>query len=456
MRTFTICAALLVLMLSISVRAADPPAASRPAAKAIGDYTTDELIDRFIDITNEQFSVRTNIIAGDPLPPGLLRQQQPALAPAKAQEELLRRGVAAMPQLLAHLDDARKTKSVIKGMFSGITYSAEYDWNQRSEKMRPIGVVANAFSHLEQRGLKIVGQPEGNEYAVTVGDLCFNLIGDIVNRGYQCVRYQPTAIIIVNSPVLCPNLCKAVRAQWNGVTAARHRASLESDVVTPDRPGRDQSGIARLLRYYPDAAPAAVRKSLSGPVYNFDGISDLVSKLYATADPAARKRMIDQFITENPGPSRDALVLELWGDKFIEVGQEIRAKQAVKAAPRNILKSLIGDFDEDYPPLIDPALHADPARLISAISEFPSAEIDQIVRETFLRYSTNHGPSWEYSDRVANVAMLRLAHKGHNAELIAFCQRRRDELKTDAQFAQLRDDLDSFIKSLSKAPQPAP
>jgi hypothetical protein len=456
MRTITMtrAALLALLVLSISASAADPSAATRPT-KPIAQYTNDELIDRLTEITNEQFSLRTNIIAGDPLLQGLLRQQQPALAPAKAQEELLRRGVSAMPQLLAHLDDARKTKSVINGMFSGITYSAEYDWNRRSETMRPTGVVSNALLHFQNRNLKIVGQPKDNEYTVTVGDLCYNLIGDIVNRSYECVRYQPTAIVIVNSPVLCPDLCNAVRRQWKGLTPEKHRASLVTDVVTPDRPERDHSGIIRLLKYYPDAAPAAIRKSLIMPVYNFETLRELVSELYATPEPATRQKMIDQFIARNPGPSRDALILELWGDRFLEIGQEIRANEKLKAAPRDILKSLIKTFDEDYPPLIDPALHADPAGFISAISEFPSAEIDQIVWETFLKYSTNHGDSWNDADRIANAALIRLAHKGHNAELIAYCQRRRDELKPKDQSDRDVADLDKLIASLSKSP-PAP
>src|SRR5947208_1310277 len=85
-----------------------------------------------------------------------------------------------------------------------------------------------------------------------------------------------------------------------------------------------------------------------------------------------------------------------------------------------------------------------------------SLRLDQIVWETFLKYSTNHGQSWNEEDRIANAAIVRLAHKDHNAELLAFCQRRREELKSNDKSTRDRAQLDNLIKSLSKAPPPNP
>src|SRR4051794_18311356 len=204
-----------LLAVSLSALAAEPPATRPLASRPVAQLSDAQLIDNLVEITNDEFSLRTNIFAGDALPRGLLRLFGPALAPAFAREELVRRGAAAMPELLRHLDDARKTRAVIKGMFGGITYSAEFDRNGRTDNAHPAGVVADAFDR--KKRVKLVNPPEGRSYEVTVGDLCFDIIGNIVNRGYQPVRYQPTAIVIVNSPVLCPDLRDAVRAQWAGL-----------------------------------------------------------------------------------------------------------------------------------------------------------------------------------------------------------------------------------------------
>jgi len=150
---------------------------------------------------------------------------------------------------------------------SGITYAAEYDWKPQEGKERPAGVERDAFE--DRHKLNIVGRPEGNEYTVAVGDLCFNIVGDIVNRRYEAVRYQPTAIVIVNSPVLCPDLRDAVRSEWTKLTPEEHRRSLLADATKPDWSGRADGGISRLLRYYPDAAASAVLKRLDAPLYDW-------------------------------------------------------------------------------------------------------------------------------------------------------------------------------------------
>src|SRR5262245_20292749 len=63
------------------------------------------------------------------------------------------------------------------------------------------------------------GKPRRSEdhvksYTVRVGDVCFVAIGQIVGRGYQAVRYQPTACVVLNSPARDPNLRAEVRALW--------------------------------------------------------------------------------------------------------------------------------------------------------------------------------------------------------------------------------------------------
>ncbi len=182
---------------------------------------------------------------------GIIGAPPPAIPPAM--RELVRRGAAALPTLVEHLDDRRPTKLVVGasvfakggGFFMWTRFSSEYDPR--------VGVV-----HLAEATPK-VGEhtlpPDG--YTVTVGDLCYVLIGQIVNRNLTAVRYQPTAGVIVNSPIQSPELRAATAKDWSGVTAAQLRASLLADIaLTPDPnrgPLRTDGALRRLRFYFPKA-----------------------------------------------------------------------------------------------------------------------------------------------------------------------------------------------------------
>jgi len=58
-------------------------------------------------------------------------------------------------------------------------------------------------------------------YTVKVGDVCYGLIGQIVNRYLIPVRYQPSGILVVNSPLKMPELIKRVKDDWENVTIKR-------------------------------------------------------------------------------------------------------------------------------------------------------------------------------------------------------------------------------------------
>jgi len=427
---------LAALMIVLPVYPARPSSAG-PASRPADQFTVEQLIDRLTQITNDEFSLRTNIFAGDALPQGLMRLQEAELKPSDAMGELVRRGDASLPGLLSHLDDGRKTKATIHGMFgSGITYAAEYDWKPQEGKERPAGVERDAFE--DRHKLNIVGRPEGNEYTVAVGDLCFNIVGDIVNRRYEAVRYQPTAIVIVNSPVLCPDLRDAVRSEWTKLTPEEHRRSLLADATKPDWSGRADGGISRLLRYYPDAAASAVLKRLDAPLYDWGPIREFAQQtLYTTADAAVRKKLIDDFIAKNGAPSRDGLILQLWEDRSYKVDQQMwypGPAPIVKVAPDDILTTMIGKHSIQDPPSVDAVTYNDMANFIKELGNAPSAEIDQAVWETFRKHRSNHGPKWENDDYIAGAAIKRLLHKGHDAEFLAFCERRTSEFLPPSPF----------------------
>ena len=132
--------------------------------------------------------------------------------------ELINRGAAAIPNLIAHLDDKRPTKITIKHDFvmGGIFFEDEYDYNKCTTKQPPKGV---------NRDLHQAGD-HPNTHTVTVGDLCFVALGQIVNRYFNAVRYQPTACIMINSPTASDVLRIAIKKEWGGLTRQRHKESL--------------------------------------------------------------------------------------------------------------------------------------------------------------------------------------------------------------------------------------
>src|SRR5262249_451599 len=108
-------------------------------------------------------------------PGAMLLGQRPATA-SDAMRELVKRGGAAVPLLIAHLDVKRPTKITLKheGIFGGIFFNDEYDYNFRTVQRPPEGV--NRDEH------KPNNHP--SNHTVSVGDLCFVALGQIVNRGF--------------------------------------------------------------------------------------------------------------------------------------------------------------------------------------------------------------------------------------------------------------------------------
>src|SRR6185436_13894719 len=66
-------------------------------------------------------------------------------------------------------------------------------------------------------------------YTVKIGDVCFVALGQIVGRFYSAVRYQPTACIIINSPVESPEYRALVREIWESTDP--EQALLQSLLV---------------------------------------------------------------------------------------------------------------------------------------------------------------------------------------------------------------------------------
>lgn len=221
-------------------------------------------IDKLLEISEEGIGTHSTawasgFIATDEEPKfrgGILGSQRPAVQPAM--RELVKIGVAALPDLLNHVSDPRKTalKAGLTHPFFGSSwYSDEYDSRFRDAKRRQQRVNALGF-----------GGPHGfsGSHTIRVGDLCFVAIGQIVNRQLHPVRYQPTACLVINSPVRTPPLAEAVRNDWSGLTAEKHQESLTADALRH----LSYAALTRLYYYYPEVADSVALKLLERPLHD--------------------------------------------------------------------------------------------------------------------------------------------------------------------------------------------
>ncbi|HUR55756.1 MAG TPA: HEAT repeat domain-containing protein [Gemmataceae bacterium] len=198
---------------------------------------------------------------------GLITDHQ--LATADAFRELVAMGPAAIPSLLDALADRTPTKLKIKaGPFGGLFFGD--------------GIPRNPFNAAEKRALAVKPLEEDGDddpiaggHTVTVGDVCFVAVGQIVGRPYQAVRYIPTAMISVHSPTESKALRDRVRAAWAGDDPAKLLLdSLLTDFATEGIfNGRSLDGwyegsdyqiaaAVRLLYYFPDEAAPLIAARL--------------------------------------------------------------------------------------------------------------------------------------------------------------------------------------------------
>ena len=209
---------------------------------------------------------------------GAFRAGAPAATPKPAEHaareawrELVVLGPDAMPFLLEHLDDATPTKYHVEhdGSFGAMWCSAEVDVNVAYPDEGK--AVESVFRGPRPNCNSVeFDSPRVHEHTATIGDCCFVILGQITNRRYEAVRYQPTACVVVNSPTTDPRIALAVRAQWAGRALRSALAErLLDDLYTTcgvvddggqyEAEGERQSGAAsRLLTWYADAAEVTV------------------------------------------------------------------------------------------------------------------------------------------------------------------------------------------------------
>jgi hypothetical protein len=197
---------------------------------------------------------------------GVLRLTDYRLTPSQTFRGLVALGPGALPHLPDALDDKTPTKATIKhdGGFGGMWYGGE------SWPINPANP-AEAAVYKSRPG----GRDRGDgikSHTVTVGDVCFVAVGQIVGRGYQVARYLPTACVVINSPTQDAKLCADVRSMWTSKgPVGKLFDSLLADYATEGPGEGDSLGRAwelanrcqcsaalRLLYYSPQESAALV------------------------------------------------------------------------------------------------------------------------------------------------------------------------------------------------------
>jgi HEAT repeat protein len=131
-----------------------------------------------------------------------------------ALRRLVEIGPDALPFLLEALEDKTPTKLKIAHQFGFMALGNELDGNPLNPVEKRI--LSKPWTSEEDEEDGVAGS-----YTVKVGDVCFVAIGQIVGRPYRAVRYQPTAMIVINSPVESKELCRRVRALWSSKDPAQ-------------------------------------------------------------------------------------------------------------------------------------------------------------------------------------------------------------------------------------------
>jgi HEAT repeat protein len=191
----------------------------RPAVTEEQKKRIKSLIAKLAEIKDPDFGISATLTgqAFAPLPDqarwamGLLTDHR--LKSSDALRSLVEIGPDALPCLLAALDDETPTKLKVNNFMIKL-FGTELWGNPLNRRESQVLSKSQEYDDVD------LGDIRGST-TVRVGDVCFVAIGQIVGRPYNAVRYQPSAIVVINSPVESKTLRERVRAIWSGPNPAK-------------------------------------------------------------------------------------------------------------------------------------------------------------------------------------------------------------------------------------------
>jgi hypothetical protein len=266
-----------------------------------------KLINDLVDLDTPDYGLSATLSGGAfaPIPSsgafgsGILTDH--GLKTNHAFKRLVEFGPKALPFLLESLDDPMATKlEVDRATLMGAA------WLGHEIRGNPVNR-AEAVA-LKEANTKQEDEID-DEYTVRVGDVCFVAIGQITNRSYSAVRYQPTGCLVINSPVKDKKLASEVRKIWGRTPdSQKFLDSLLIDFYSRgERSTGFQAGAAmRLAYYFPKESMALIVERLNGldvtatdssQMKNGNGVwsSFLIKSMLWSSDPRISAAILDIF-----------------------------------------------------------------------------------------------------------------------------------------------------------------
>lgn len=330
-------------------------------------------------------------------------------------QKLCRAGVKALPQLLEHLQDARPTRLTVehRGGLGGMWFSNEYDPRvPHGQYLDPL------LSQLHTR------DDIDGVYTIRVGDLCFDLIGQIVNRSLRSVRPQPTNCIVINSPVERPMLAEKTRKDWVGLTANTHESLLMNEASA----GCTEA-LKRLLYYYPETGRTIALEQLARPLKDRQAVRWLherIEKVHTAAElQELRELGIERLHYDAAISEWNGLQNELdWATSKAE-RDRIRAR----------IESLFGNKEPVGDARADSMVYFDFQSLAAALYAFGDPALDGPCLDMFLRFklsiprlldAEDRKSQTFYAEGIAMALAERLLVSGGTLGLMVYAEFLRD------------------------------
>jgi hypothetical protein len=416
------------------------------------DVETEALVNQLPRVTQEGYGYSTMFAGSQFLPDkqsssaGMFVLGVKPPADSLILEKIVRQGAKAVPPLLKHLDDARTTKiPPLRGMM-WMKFSNEYDFNRCLRKDWPTGVNIDDFG--------ASGNNEPTTHTVTVGDLCFVALGQIVNREFNATRYQATGGMIISSPTYSKRLCEVARADFQDFNATRHRDSLIQDFEKPDYGGRRVGAYRRLAFYYSDACEPLLLSQLKVPTYDTLTVDDFVEKnLYKEKSADKRKLSFENFTRRQGRAYADGIKLRLFNDlPYYEEKdpKKMTAFQWSGLKARSLLAEMFG-FDANVTrkdwPYIDTWSTNDCEGLIEALKGLKNTRVDKAVSGLLTTITDD--------DYLAIACAGHLIQKGYDRQIRAYCERRipKSDTYDKKQLQNILAQLDARKQARTTAPK---
>ena len=177
---------------------------------------------------------------------------------------IVMRGVDTIPNLIASLDNTRLTGIRIatradKAIEGHQPTAVSIEFGRSYDPKLAVIPIELECGHIN-RGAQSV-----DEYTVTVGDICFFLIGEIVNRNNDPISMSNGQRVSVRSPSRCDAFSSATRREWQFLDSASHKASLVRDLNCP---WRLEGALVRLWFFYREETEPIIVNMLRRPIYD--------------------------------------------------------------------------------------------------------------------------------------------------------------------------------------------